>query len=309
MISEKEKSDDLSQGRKKSNLLINGALVVGLLILVICQLIVFGSTMQQRTKVANSIVDTNTAQDGSTNPSRATLTASDIQLVACTDDDLLDAVAAAKPGIVNIDVISSDVGSTSAKGGPPLDFDMPSTDALVTNQETLGSGIIVDAHGYILTCYHIIKDYPVVYITLFGADRKMYKANVVEADVSNDLVILKISPDYRLPVAKLANSDLVRITDTVLAIGSPFGFEYTVTEGIISDNKRSVIINGVTYYNLFQTDAAINRGSAGGALINSEGEVIGINTAIASTSEYFAGVSFAIPINRARALLLKAIKD
>ena len=100
---------------------------------------------------------------------------------------------------------------------------------------------------------------------------------------------------------------MVRITDTVLAIGSPFGFEHTVTEGIVSDNKRSLAINGTVYEDFFQTDAAVNRGSAGGALINGEGEIVAINTAIASPSGYFSGVSFAIPINRARPLLLKAI--
>ena len=95
----------------------------------------------------------------------------------------------------------------------------------------------------------------------------------------------------------------------ILTIGSPFGFEHTVTAGIVSDNARSVVIGGTVYRDLFQTDASVNRGSAGGALINSEGEVVGVNTAIASASEYFSGISFAIPINKARPLLLKAIED
>jgi len=190
-----------------------------------------------------------------------------------------------------------------------LNFDMPSSGALQANEETLGSGVIVDARGYILTCYHLIKNYPNVYVTVLDANRKTYRADVVDVDIANDLALLKISPDTPIPAAKLANSDMVKITDTILAIGSPFGFEYTVTGGIVSDNKRSIVIDGTVYHNLFQTDAAINRGSAGGALINSEGEVIGVNTAIASTSGYFSGISFATPINKARSLLLKAIED
>jgi len=278
------------------------ALVIGFIILIVCQLAFLGLELQQRTRT------TNTVQDG-TSSSNITLTASDIQLVSCEDDDLTDAVMAVKRAIVNIDIGPADVGSANRRGGPTLSFDMPSSSALATNEETLGSGVIIDARGYILTCYHIIKDYAAVNVSVFSSSsvRQVYKADVVDVDVENDLAVLKIEADRPLPVAKLANSDMVKITDTVLAIGSPFGFEHTVTEGIISDNKRSIVIGDAVYKDMFQTDAAINRGNAGGALINGEGEVVGVNTAIASPSGYFSGVSFAIPINRARPLLLKAI--
>ena len=278
-------------------------LVIGFIILVMCQLLFFGFEMQERTRVAGTV------QDGSsgTDSGDITLTSSDIQLVSCSDDDLTDAVAAVRRAVVNIDVAGADVGSSNRRGGPALDFDMPSTAALQTDEETLGSGVIVDARGYIITCYHIIKDYATVNVTVFSSVRQIYKANVVDVDITNDLAILKIESDRPLPVAKLANSDMVKATDTILAIGSPFGFEHTVTGGIISDNKRSIVIGNTVYEDMFQTDAAVNRGSAGGALINGEGQVVGVNTAIASPSGYFAGVSFAIPINKARPLLLKAI--
>ncbi|MBA7633137.1 hypothetical protein ES703_40699 [subsurface metagenome] len=279
-------------------------LVIGFIILIACQLLFFGFEMQERTQT------TRTVQDGATGTSSGdiTLTASDdIVLVACSDDDLTDAVAAVRRAIVNIDVAGADVGSSNRRGGPALSFDMPSTAALQTDEETLGSGVIIDARGYILTCYHLIKDYATVNVTVFSSVRQIYKANVVDVDIANDLAVLKIESDRPLPVAKLANSDMVKVTDTILAIGSPFGFEHTVTEGIISDNKRSIVIGNTVYEDMFQTDAAVNRGSAGGALINGEGQVVGVNTAIASPSGYFTGVSFAIPINKARPLLLKAI--
>ena len=279
-------------------------LVIGFIILIACQLLFFGFEMQERTQT------TSTVQDGAAGTSSGdiTLTASDdIMLVACSDDDLTDAVAAVRRAVVNIDVAAGDVGSANARKGPPLTFDMPSTAALATDEETLGSGVIVDARGYILTCYHLIKDYATVNVTVFSSVRRIYKANVVDVDIANDLAVLKIESDRPLPVAKLANSDMVKVTDTILAIGSPFGFEHTVTGGIISDNKRSIVIGNTVYEDMFQTDAAVNRGSAGGALINGEGQVVGVNTAIASPSGYFTGVSFAIPINKARPLLLKAI--
>ena len=298
------KLEKLRETRKRSmpNVIII-TLVIGFIILIVCQLTFFGFTVQERTRT------TSATQDGAINSNNITLTASDIQLVACSDDDLTDAVMAVKRAVVNIDIAPADVGSANRRGGPALSFDMPSSAALQTNEETLGSGVIIDARGYILTCYHLIKDYPAVNVTVFSSSsvRQVYKANVVDIDVTTDLAVLKIESDRPLPVAKLANSDLVKITDTVLAIGSPFGFEHTVTEGIISDNKRSVVISDTVYKDIFQTDAVINRGSAGGALINGEGQVVGVNTAIASPSGYFSGVSFAIPINKARPLLLKAI--
>lgn len=298
------KLEKLRKTRKSSPInVVIITLVIGFIILIVCQLLFFGFEMQERTRAAGIIQESSSGTVGG----NITLTSSDIQLVACSDDDLTDAVAAVKRAVVNIDIAETTVGSSNRRGGPALDFDMPSTAALQTDEETLGSGVIVDARGYIITCYHLIKDYSTVNVTVFSPIRQIYRAKIVDVDTANDLAVLKIESDRPLPVAKLANSDMVKATDTILAIGSPFGFEHTVTGGIISDNKRSIVIGNIVYEDIFQTDAAINRGSAGGALINGEGQVVGINTAIASPSGYFTGVSFAIPINKARPLLLKAI--
>jgi len=303
-MSEEQEYGAVTKSRAKSNLPLNAGLAIGILILVACQLILFPFVTRQRIRIVTS------AQDGSGKApvAAAFLASSAAQLVSCSDDDLADAVALVRPAVVNIDVASPDVGPGAKRGGPALNFDVPPSQALETNEETLGSGIVVDARGYILTCYHLIKDYPRTYVTVLSSDRKTYEAELVDVDAANDLALLKISPDSPIPAARLANSDMVKTTETVLAIGSPFGFEHTVTGGIISDNKRSIPIGGQVYRELFQTDACVNRGSAGGALVNSDGEVIGVNTAIASPSGYFSGISFAIPINKARALLLKAIE-
>jgi len=288
-----------------SPVLANAGLLGGLAVLITCQLILFRLTTDQRTRTLDGLPNPLApAANVGTAPGSSAM-----QLVSCADADLPDAVAAVRPAIVNVDVASSDVGPGNARRGLALSFDLPQSQALGVNEETLGSGIVVDARGYILTCHHLIKHYPTIYVTVFSCTRKTYEAKVVDVDLANDLALLRISPDSPIPVARLANSDMVKTTDSVLAIGSPFGFEHTVTEGIISDNKRSVAIDGVIYHDLFQTDASINRGSAGGALVNGEGGVIGVNTAIASASGCFSGISFAIPINRARPLLLKAIEE
>ena len=306
MMSEEQEHGAAAKRRTKSDVAMNTGLAIGFIVLlVVCQLALFPYVTRQKARVLAS------AQDGSgkTTVGAAVLASSAVQLVSCSDDDLADAVALVRPAVVNIDIASSDVGPGAKRGGPALDFDVPPSQALEANEETLGSGIVVDARGYILTCYHLVKDHPRTYVTVLSSARKTYRAERVGVDVANDLALLKISPDSPMPVATLANSDMVRTTETVLAIGSPFGFEHTVTGGIISDSKRSIAIGGQVYRDLFQTDACVNRGSAGGALVNTDGAVIGVNMAIASPSGHFAGISFAIPINKARALLLKAIEN
>ena len=116
-------------------------------------------------------------------------------------------------------------------------------------------------------------------------------------DLENDIAVLKIYPRTPLPTVVLGDSDMVRVADRVLAVGSPFGLEQTVTAGIISDDSRDLVIEGQIYKDMIQTDAAINRGNSGGPLINMKGEVIGINTAIYAPTGVFTGVGFAIPIN------------
>lgn len=173
-------------------------------------------------------------------------------------------------------------------------------------QQKIGSGIIVDNKGYILTNLHVIRQAKDIHVTLTGLNlmkSKFHQAQVVKIDINMDLALLKIIPDEPLPVAKLGNSDTVRLGDWVMAIGSTFGFEQTITAGIVSAKDRILNIDGIAYHGLIQTDASINQGNSGGPLVNMNGEVIGINTAIYAPKGTFTGVGFAIPINQAKSFL------
>ncbi|MCX5655740.1 MAG: DegQ family serine endoprotease [Planctomycetota bacterium] len=166
-------------------------------------------------------------------------------------------------------------------------------------RQGLGSGVIVDPDGYILTNNHVVEGAQEIAVHL--ADGREFKAKVVGADPPTDIAVIKIKAE-NLPVAQLGDSDKAEVGDWVLAIGSPFGLEQTVTAGIISATGRSNV--GITDYEQFlQTDAAINPGNSGGPLVNMRGQVLGINTAIASRSGGYMGVGFAVPVNLAREVM------
>lgn len=163
-------------------------------------------------------------------------------------------------------------------------------------QQGLGSGVIISAEGYILTNHHVTTAADEILVAL--ADGRQTQAIIVGVDIETDLALLKIELQD-LPVISFGNSDTTQVGDVVLVIGNPFGVGQTVTAGIVSALGRSGIgIN--TYENFIQTDAAINPGNSGGALINTRGELIGINTAIFSKSGGSLGIGFAIPINAAK---------
>ena len=163
-------------------------------------------------------------------------------------------------------------------------------------ERSLGSGVLVDRKGFILTNDHVIDQATKIQVTLDG-DPKTYNAKVIGADQETDLAVIKIEADHELPTAKLGNSDSVRVGDWVLAFGSPFGLQATVTAGIVSAKDRNNI--GRQFQRFIQTDAAINPGNSGGPLVNMAGEIIGINTAIFTGSRGFEGVGFALPSNTA----------
>ncbi|HDR91174.1 MAG TPA: Do family serine endopeptidase, partial [candidate division Zixibacteria bacterium] len=168
-------------------------------------------------------------------------------------------------------------------------------------RQGLGSGVIVTENGYVLTNNHVISEADEIKVKISGDDKE-YIAQVVGTDEKSDLAVLKIEPDKPLTAATLGNSDEIRIGEWVLAIGHPFELDHTVTAGIISAKGRNRM--GITDYEDFiQTDAAINPGNSGGALINLHGEVIGINTAIASRTGVYSGIGFAIPVNMARIIM------
>jgi len=180
-------------------------------------------------------------------------------------------------------------------------FDDPSI--TFVQEQSLGSGIIVDPRGYILTNAHVVSKAQNVKAVIFGFERRAYTAEIIRKDLANDIAILKIQPDGPLPTAVLGDSDMIKVADRVLAVGSPFGLEHTVTAGIISDDSRDLVVEGQTYQDMIQTDAAINRGNSGGPLVNVKGEVIGMNTAIYAPTGVFTGIGFAIPINRVKPIM------
>ena len=166
-------------------------------------------------------------------------------------------------------------------------------------QAGLGSGVIVSPEGYILTNNHVVADADEIDVTL--SDSRKARARVIGTDPETDLAILKIELD-KLPVIVLGDSDTAQVGDRVLAIGNPFGVGQTVTSGIVSALGRSQLgIN--TFENFIQTDAAINHGNSGGALVDVNGNLLGINTAIYSRSGGSLGIGFAIPVSTAKMVL------
>ncbi|MFC1702558.1 Do family serine endopeptidase, partial [Pseudomonadota bacterium] len=155
-----------------------------------------------------------------------------------------------------------------------------------------GSGFIYDAEGYILTNHHVVADADEIIIRL--ADRREFEAELIGSDESSDIAVLKIKDDEDLPYLRLGESESVKAGEWVAAIGSPFNFEQSVTAGIVSAKGRTN--RAQQYVPFIQTDVAINRGNSGGPLLNMDGEVIGINSWILSSSGGYIGLSFSIPI-------------
>jgi len=213
-----------------------------------------------------------------------------------------------KPSVVNI----STTMTVTRKGTPFGEFPndpffrrffgpefQPFGPGMKFKETALGSGVIITADGYILTNNHVVKNADKIKVIL--NDKREYKGKVIGADPKTDLAVVKIDADD-LPAVKIGDSDKLKTGDLVLAIGNPFGLSQTVTMGIVSAIGRSNV--GIADYEDFiQTDAAINPGNSGGALVNSRGELVGINTAIFSTNGGYMGVGFAIPSNMAKRVM------
>lgn len=161
----------------------------------------------------------------------------------------------------------------------------------------VGSGFIIDAKGYIVTNNHVIEGASRITVGLLSGER--YRGKVIGIDRETDLALVKIEAERPLPVMKFGDSNVVQVGDWVLAIGSPFGLEQTVTAGIISKKERDTA-SSQTFQRFLQTDAAINRGNSGGPLINMRGEVIGVNSQIATLNGDYNGIGFALPSNEAK---------
>jgi serine protease Do len=164
-------------------------------------------------------------------------------------------------------------------------------------ERSLGSGVLVDSKGYIVTNRHVVEKADRIRVKLDDdPPGVLHDAKVIGTDTETDLAVIKIDVSRSLPTAKLGNSDSMQVGDWVLAVGSPFGLQATVTAGIVSAKGRN-IVPGRQFQSFIQTDAAINPGNSGGPLVNMAGEVIGINTAILTDTNAYAGVGFALPSN------------
>ena len=172
------------------------------------------------------------------------------------------------------------------------------------NRRSLGSGVIIHPEGYILTNEHVVSKATIIKVTLI--DKREFDARLVGADIKSDLAVIKIETNENLPHISLGRSDDLMIGETVIAIGNPFGLQHTVTTGIISALHRSIKGGENRVYRGFiQLDASINPGNSGGPLLNIEGSLIGINTAIFKQAE---GIGFAIPINKAKRIINDLIR-
>ncbi len=215
-----------------------------------------------------------------------------------------------EPAVVNIDT-KGKVPEVTTKSEPPAPGDSDDIMDFFRRQlprrpaYAVGSGFIVDKTGYILTNAHVIEDASRITVKLDSGEE--YTARLIGADQETDIAVLKIDAGKDLPFVKLGDSDAAQVGDWVLAIGSPFGLARTVTAGIVSQT-RSQTPRGSPFQKFIQTDAAINKGNSGGPLVNMNGEVIGINSQIATSTGDYNGVGFALPANEAANVYAQVVK-
>jgi serine protease Do len=201
---------------------------------------------------------------------------------------MADLVERLSPTVVNITTVQH---IAAGEGGPnPFEFFLPGAPDAPRDRKGAGTGFIIDQKGYIMTNSHVVQGADEV--TVIMHDERQYTANVVGRDRKLDLALLKIEGIKDLPSVTLGNSEALRVGETVLAVGNPFGLGHTVTLGIVSAKART--IGAGPYDDFIQTDASINPGNSGGPLFNMRGEVVGINTAIRAGAD---GIGFAIPVN------------
>jgi serine protease Do len=231
--------------------------------------------------------------------------------------DFTAAATAATPAVVHIKTKTKakQVSNTVTRRSPFSDFFGDDFDDffggprmnIIPEQQASGSGVLISQDGYIVTNNHVVEGADEVTVTL--SNKKNYTATVVSADPNSDLAVIKIS-GTNFPYIVYGNSDDTRLGQWVLAIGYPLNLDVTVTAGIVSAKARSININkgNSPIESFIQTDAAVNRGNSGGALINTAGELIGINSAIASPTGAYAGYSYAIPVNIVKKIVNDMIK-
>jgi len=227
-------------------------------------------------------------------------------------DAIVDAVQKIAPAVVNINSeyqVRSRTSPFSGFGMDPFfdsffkDFFDPGYNRR-QKRSSLGSGVIIDGkRGFILTNAHVVTHAQAISVVL--KDEREFEAQIIGIDPDSDLAVLKLDSAENLPAIAMGDSKDLMIGETVIAIGNPFGFSHTVTTGVISALNRSIRTDDVVYHDFIQTDASINPGNSGGPLLNINGDLIGINTAIYAKAQ---GIGFAIPINKARRIVTDLIQ-
>lgn len=248
----------------------------------------------------------------STHAQSSSISEESVDFLTKTGKALAEVTAAVKPSIVNI----STTRTVKMKGFDPF-FDDPFFRRFFGDRfrgqksprehksAGLGSGVIVSSEGYIITNYHVVKDADEIKVLL--SDKREFMGKVIGSDPKTEISVVKIESND-LPTLPWGNSDALQVGEVVLAVGSPYGLTQTVTMGIVSALGRANV--GIADYEDFiQTDAAINPGNSGGALVNVRGELVGINTAIFSTSGGYQGIGFAIPSNMVRSVMDSLVKS
>lgn len=218
------------------------------------------------------------------------------------------------PTVVSIHVEGKDSSSSQMDMGIPEEFRRFFGDDIFGGRSSsprkfrgMGSGVIINAEkGYVLTNNHVVNKADTITVTLH--DGREFKGKILGADKQSDVALIQLENPKNLTAVKMADSDKLRVGDFTVAIGNPFGLGQTVTSGIVSALGRSMGSDSGTYENYIQTDAAVNRGNSGGPLVNLNGELIGINTAIISPSGGNAGIAFAIPVNMANNLVQQIVE-
>ena len=221
------------------------------------------------------------------------------------------------PAVVNVSVVKTIPSRNGMNGsrspfppGSPFEdfFNFPFEERRQPERkiQSGGSGFIISSDGYVLTNHHVIEDASEITISL--NDRREFKAKLIGSDKKADVAVLKIKSEQDLPFLNLGNSDEVKVGDWVVAIGSPYRLNFSVTAGIVSAKTRSVPGRETSYIPFIQSDVAINPGNSGGPLFNMDGDVVGINAMIYSGSGGYMGISFTIPMNYAKEIVDQIIE-
>jgi len=220
---------------------------------------------------------------------------------AGVQDGLRTIVATVRPAVVRI-------SAPELENDPRMRSGAQLLDPFPTGNGWVGSGIIIDPSGLILSCRHATGDAEVVQVTLFRSGPRTFIARRLATDPATGLVLLKLPFGGDLPFATLGDSSHLRTGDLVIALGSPFGLAESVTQGIVSATARKISVEGQFFSGLVQTDAAINQGNCGGPLVDINADVVGVNLAIYSTDSAFSGIGFAIPSDQARAFIARTVR-